>query len=224
MGHPLRARRSDVTAEFIRRNTEILTPPLVPEIKLHLASESVPLWQKTEDELGETGLPPPFWAFAWAGGQALARYILDRRVILGGLAVVDLAAGSGLIAIAAALAGARPVVAADIDSFARQAMRLNCEINAVAFEITGNDLLAGPPPSVDAILVGDLFYERPLAERAFAWLTVAQARGIDVLIGDPGRAYLPKDRLVKVAEYDVPVTRDLEDAETKRSAVWLVRR
>jgi predicted nicotinamide N-methyase len=205
---------------FIRENTEILAPPLLPEIRLHLASESVPLWQKTEAELGGLGLEPPFWAFAWAGGQALARYILDRPYIVRGKTVLDLASGSGLVAIAAAKAGAARIIAADIDAFAHAAIGLNCAINAIAVEIVGDDLLDAPPPAVDVILVGDLFYEKALALRCFAWLREAQLQGIAVLIGDPGRSYLPKDRLVKIAEYQVPVTRDLEDAEIKRSAVW----
>jgi predicted nicotinamide N-methyase len=207
-------------ADFIRRNTEILSPPLVPEIRLHLASESVPLWQKTEEELGLLGLPPPFWAFAWAGGQALARYILDRADVVRERTIIDLASGSGLAAIVAAKSGARRIVAADIDEFAREAIKLNCAINDVAVEITGDDLLEAPPPSSDIIVIGDLFYEKGLAERTYAWARRAEALGIDVLIGDPGRSYLPKDHLVRIAEYNVPVTRDLEDAEIKLSAVW----
>src|SRR4051812_21762626 len=121
MGHRLRTWRR-VSARFVRENTEILSPPLVPEIRLHLASESLPLWQKTEDEFGATGLPPPFWAFAWAGGQALARFVLDRGVTVVGRSIVDLASGSGIVSIAAALAGAHPVFAVDIDQFACEAM------------------------------------------------------------------------------------------------------
>ena len=210
-------------ASFILANTEILSPPLIPEIKLHLASESVPLWQKTEAELGRLGLEPPFWAFAWAGGQALARHVLDRPDIVRGRSVIDLAAGSGLVAIAAAKAGARHVLAADIDEFAREAASLNAAINGIAVTITGDDLLARPLHAADIILVGDLFYEQDLAERVFVWLTNAAARGVDVLIGDPGRAYLPKHRLAQLARYDVPVTRDLEDALIKQSAVWRLR-
>jgi predicted nicotinamide N-methyase len=223
----LRPRRSEVrglpSPAFIRHNTEILLPPLIPEIRLHLASEAAPLWQKTEEELGELGLPPPFWAFAWAGGQALARYILDHCDIVRGRNVVDLASGSGLVAIAAAIAGARRVIAADIDGFASMAIGLNSRLNDVAIEIMNDDLLAKPPPCCNVILVGDLFYEKALAERACAWLKRAEAEGIDVLIGDPGRSYLPRDELERIAEYSVPVSRDLEDAEIKRSAVWRLR-
>src|SRR5438874_89277 len=162
MGHHSGAGRGEVTAKgsFILANTEILSPPLVPEIKLHLASESVPLWQKTEAEFGRLGLEPPFWAFAWAGGQGLARYVLDRPDIVRRRSVVDLATGSGLVAIAAAKAGARHVLAADIDEFAREATSLNAAINGIAVTIAGDDLLGGPPPAADIILVGDLFYEQ----------------------------------------------------------------
>jgi predicted nicotinamide N-methyase len=219
---PIRGR--EASGIFIRRNTEILSPPLVPEVKLHLAAESVPLWQKTEEELGEIGLDPPFWAFAWAGGQALARYVLDRPSIVRRRSVLDFASGSGLVAIAAMKGGAARVIAADIDEFALSAIDLNAALNAVAVETIGDDLLACSPPSVDVILVGDLFYEKALGERLFAWLEEAQSRGILVLIGDPGRSYLPRDRLERIADYQVPVTRDLEDAEIKQSAVWQLRK
>lgn len=205
---------------FVRENTSILAPPLVPEVKLHLAHEALPIWQKTEDELGAIGLPPPFWAFAWAGGQALARYILDVPETVRGKRVIDIASGSGLVAIAAMKAGARSVVAADIDAFSVAAMGVNAALNNVAIEITGDDLLVLPVPDVDVILVGDLFYEKTVATRCMVWLKQAQRKNIDVLIGDPGRSYLPKECLLKVAEYFVPVSRDLEDAEIKKTAVW----
>ena len=216
--------KREARERFIRQNTQIVSPPLIPEIRLHLAAESVPLWQNTEEELGTLGLPPPFWAFAWAGGQALARYILDHRFIVRRRTVTDLAAGSGLVAIAAEIAGAEAVTAADIDEFARAAMKLNSALNNVCIAVTGDDLFQGPPPDCDLILVGDLFYEKSLAERALAWLASAQSEGIEVLIGDPARSYLPIDRLVRIVEYSVPVTRDLEDAEIKRSAVWQLKR
>jgi predicted nicotinamide N-methyase len=210
-------------ADFIRANTGVTAPPLVPEIRLHLAHEAVPVWQKTEEELGEIGLPPPFWAFAWAGGQALARHVLDHPQLVRGRSVIDLASGSGLVAIAAIKAGAAFVLAADIDGFAAAAAGLNAELNGVGLEITGDDLLAAPPPSCDVVLVGDLFYEMALAGRVLSWLRQAEAAGSQVLIGDPGRSYLPQDELVKLAEYNVPVTRDLEDSEIKQSAVWALR-
>ena len=208
---------------FIRQNTSVMTPPLVPEVKLHLAHEAVPLWQKTEEELGEMGLPPPFWAFAWAGGQALARYVLDNSSLVENLKVLDLATGSGLVAIAAAQAGSASIIAADIDEFATTAAGMNAELNCVNLDIKLEDLLPQPPPIADIILVGDLFYEKTLAARCLSWLRVAQGQGARILIGDPGRSYLPKDQLEKLAEYNVPVTRDLEDAEIKRTSVWALR-
>lgn len=207
-------------AAFIRANTEILAPPLVPEVRLHLAHEALPIWQKTEEELGEIGLPPPFWAFAWAGGQALARHVLDHPERVRGKRVLDLASGSGLVGIAAMRAGAASVLAADIDAFAVSAMAINAALNAVGLDVTGEDLLASAAPAVDVILVGDLFYEQGLAGRCFNWLTAAKAGGSTVLIGDPGRSYLPKEKLTAIAHYTVPVTRDLEDSEIKKTAVW----
>ena len=210
----------DERARFVRAHTEILAPPLVPEVKLHLAHEALPIWQKTEEELGEIGLPPPFWAFAWAGGQALARHVLDHPALVMGKRVVDLASGSGLVGIAALKAGAKEVLAADIDLFAVAAMEINAALNGVAPRITSDNLLAHAAPRVDVILVGDLFYEQSLAASCFAWLTAAREEGATVFIGDPGRSYLPKDKLVSIATYAVPVTRDLEDAEIKKTSVW----
>lgn len=208
--------------DFIRQNTSVFAPPLVPEVRLHLAHEAVPIWQKTEEELGEIGLPPPFWAFAWAGGQALARYVLDHPALVKGKSVLDLATGSGLVAIAAKKAGAESVLAADIDRFACAAARLNAQVNDVAIEISDEDLLQEAPASFDVVLVGDLFYEKALAERVHNWLVEARARGASILIGDPGRSYLPKPALTHVIDYNVPVTRELEDAEIKRTAVWRI--
>jgi predicted nicotinamide N-methyase len=165
-------------------------------------------------------VPPPWWAFAWAGGQALARYVLDNPEIAAGRTVLDLGAGSGLGAIAAVKVGGASVLAADTDPFALAAMALNAEANGVAFEITGADLLAGAPAVFGTVLVGDLFYERPLAQQALAFIAAAQARGADVLVGDPERSYFPRERFSMIAEYSVPVTRDLEDMEIKRTAVW----
>jgi predicted nicotinamide N-methyase len=208
---------------FIRANTRLKPVPHVPEIVLHVAEESVPIWQKTEEELNAMGLPPPYWAFAWAGGQALARYVLDHSAEVAGRRVLDLAAGSGLVAIAAAKVGAAPVVASDIDTFTEPAIALNAEANDVYIEIVTQDLLDRPAPiepRYDLILVGDLFYERDTAARALAFLDRNAAAGSRVLIGDPGRTYLPKDRLARLAEYSVPVTRELEDLEIKRTTVW----
>jgi predicted nicotinamide N-methyase len=209
---------------FIRANTKLRPVPLVPEIAIHVADESVPIWLKTEEELGEMGLPPPFWAFAWAGGQALARYVLDHAESVAGKRVLDLASGSGLVGIAAMKAGASAVTAADIDAFAVAAIALNATANGVRLTSCSDDLLAAPANERwDVILAGDIFYERDTAERAFAFLSHQAALGTTVLIGDPGRSYLPKDELAKLAEYSVPVTRELEDAEIKRTAVWTIR-
>jgi predicted nicotinamide N-methyase len=208
---------------FIRANTRLKPVPLVPEISLYVADEAVPIWQKTEEELDAMGLPPPYWAFAWAGGQALARYVLDNRSAVARLRVLDLAAGSGLVAIAAARAGAAPVIAADIDAFTDPAIALNAEANDVYIEVLTEDQLdrpASPQPRYDVILVGDLFYERDTAARALAFLDRHAATGARVLVGDPGRTYLPKDRLARLAEYSVPVTRELEDLDIKRTVVW----
>lgn len=207
-------------AAFIRANTTVMAPPLVPEISLHLAHEAVPLWQKTEEELGEMGLPPPFWAFAWAGGQALARYLLDNPSLAAGRRVIDLATGSGLVGIAARKAGAASVLATDIDCFAVRAAAMNAELNGTVLEISQDDLLHSPPPEAGLICVGDLFYEQSLAARCLSWLRQSQA---PVLVGDPGRTYLPKDQLTKLATYSVPVSRDLEDSEIKQTAVWQLR-
>jgi predicted nicotinamide N-methyase len=209
------------TAEaFIKANTRLLAPPIVPEIVLYLAEESLPIWQKTEDELGTINLPPPYWAFAWAGGQALARYLLDEPENVAKKHVLDLGSGSGLSAIAAAKAGATSVLAADIDWMSLAAIALNSAANAVAVSATAENLLDLPPPACDVILVGDLFYERALADKVLAFIDAAAARGTLVLIGDPQRNYFPKGAFDRVAEYAVPVTRELEDAEIKRAAVW----
>ena len=211
------------TQAFIRANTRLIAPPLVPEIVLHLAEESLPIWQKTEEELGAINLPPPYWAFAWAGGQALARYLLDNANLVAQKRVLDLGSGSGLSAIAAAKAGASHVLASDIDAMALAATALNAEANSQNVAATSDDLLAALPPEYDVVLVGDLFYERPLADRVAAFVAAAQGRGALVLIGDPQRNYFPKDAFEQVAEYAVPVTRELEDAEIKRAAVWRPR-
>ena len=213
--------RPEAAASFIVANTKLLAPPLVPEIRLYLAEESLPIWQKTEEELGEINVPPPYWAFAWAGGQALSRYILDNPALVAGNSVLDLGAGSGLQAIAAVKAGAAHVLAADIDRIALAACALNAKANAVDFDTTADDLLARPlAQRFDVILVGDLFYERQLADHVLALIEPAAAAGSLILIGDPQRNYFPKGRFDEAARYEVPVTRELEDAEIKRTAVW----
>jgi predicted nicotinamide N-methyase len=209
-------------AAFIRAQTRLLPTPHAPEITLHLANEATELWQKTEDELGEIGLPPPFWAFAWAGGQALARYLLDHSELLLGRSVLDFASGSGLVAIAAAKAAAAKVEACDIDDFALAAMHLNAQANGVELEIRSDNLI-GRDEGWQVVLAGDVSYERDMAQNVTDWLQGLSRRGALVLIGDPGRAYLDRQRLEVVAEYQVPVTRALEDCEIKRSQVWRFR-
>ena len=204
---------------FIRAHTRLLPVPHAPEIALHVAEEATELWQKTEDELAVIGLPPPFWAFAWAGGQALARYLLDHPQIVAGRRVLDFASGSGLAAIAAARVGAAPVEACDIDGFAAAAIGINATANGVAVTSRCEDLI-GCDEGWDVVCAGDVCYERDMAERVVDWLAGLSARGATVLIGDPGRSYLPRGKLEAVASYEVPVTRALEDAEIKRSSVW----
>jgi predicted nicotinamide N-methyase len=205
---------------FILENTKAIAPPLVPEIMLQLAEESLPIWQKTEEELGELNVPPPYWAFAWAGGQALARYLLDNPDVCRGRPALDLGSGSGISAIAAARAGAFPVIAADIDRLALAACSLNAAANGVALETTDRDILSGPPPKASLLIVGDLFYERTLADRVLSFIDAAKNDGCTVYIGDPRRTYFPQGRFTPLAEYQVPVTRELEDFEIKRTTVW----
>ncbi|WP_409020071.1 class I SAM-dependent methyltransferase [Brevundimonas vesicularis] len=207
-------------ADFIAANTRLQAVPHAPEISLWLADEVTPLWRLTEEELGEIGLPPPFWAFAWAGGQALARWLLDHPLEVAGKSVLDLATGSGLVAIAAMKAGAARVLAADIDPYCAAAVKANACSNQVQVAFTDQNLLDGPPPSVDVICAGDVFYEKPMAEAVLIWLRTAQANGTRVIVGDPGRTYFPRSGLSLLAEYTVPTTRELEDQEVKRSRVW----
>jgi predicted nicotinamide N-methyase len=204
---------------FITTNATSMAPPLVPEITLYLATEVVPLWRATEEELEKMGVPPPYWAFAWAGGQALARYILDHPETVAGKRVLDIGSGSGLVAIAAAMAGAASVLAADIDAFSIAAIRLNAAANTAAVAVTQDDLI-GTEGDWDVILVGDLFYERPLAERLLAWL---KTLGRPALLGDPGRNYFPKDRVERLALYNVQTSRDLEDREIRETGVYRLK-
>jgi predicted nicotinamide N-methyase len=207
---------------FIQAETKVRPVPHTPELSLHVADEATALWQKTEDELGEIGLPPPFWAFAWAGGQALARYILDNPETVRGRRVLDFASGSGLVAIAAMKAAAREVTACDIDAFAIAAIGLNAKTNNVDVTPLQADLI-GQDLGWDAVLAGDICYEHDLAKRVVDWLFGLSKRGATVLIGDPGRSYLPQDRLEKLASYEVPVTRTLEDSDIKKTSVWRFR-
>ncbi len=207
---------------FILDNTRLQSPPHTPELKLHLADEITPIWRMTEEALGELGVPPPFWAFAWAGGQALARYVLDNPLEVAGKRVLDFATGSGLVAIAAMRAGAANVLACDIDEFCAAAVELNTQINGVSVSFVAENLLDHPAPDVEVILAGDIFYESPVAQRVELWLREAHGRGVRVLIGDPGRSYFPRDGLVRLAQYEVETTRELEDHEVKRTGVWQI--
>jgi len=206
-------------AAFIRANTVVAAPPLVPEISLHLATEITPLWQATEVMLAEAQLPPPYWAFAWAGGQALARHVLDHPEIVRDRDVLDFGAGSGLLALAAARSGARSVVAAEIDSVAAAAIALNAARNDAVVAVETTDIIGRRPAPWHVILVGDMCYERPLAERLTAWLRHLARDGATVLLGDPGRNYVPKSGLEPLARYRVPTPLDLEDREWREGVV-----
>lgn len=210
----------DTSAErFIRDNTAIATPPLLPSMRLYLATEITPIWQATEVALDEAGVEPPFWAFPWAGGQALARYVADNPSVVAGRDVLDFGAGAGLIAIAASQSGARRVRAADIDPIAGIAMRLNAALNGVTFEFLVDDIV-GTDTGAEIILVGDMCYERKLAERMIAWLRGLAASGVTVLLGDPGRTYRPSDGLAEIARYVVPTSLELEDRIERETIVW----
>ncbi len=217
MSRPIRDREA-----FVRDNTRLLAPPLAPNMRLHLADEAVTLWQKTEEELDEIGLPPPFWAFAWAGGQALARYVGDNPELVAGKRVLDFASGSGLVAIAAAMAGAARVEASEIDEFAQVAIALNARQNDVDVCVLAEDVV-GADRRWDVILAGDVFYQKDMAEAVTRWLEGLARRGALVLVGDPRRSYLALDRLECLIEYGVPVTRALEDSEIKRAGVFKFR-
>lgn len=205
---------------FIRSQTRRSAPPLLPELSLRLADDAIALWQRTEETFALSNSPPPYWAFAWAGGQALARYILDHPEIVRGAAVLDFAAGGGLVAIAAMKAGAATATASEIDPLALAATGINAADNAVAVTASGEDFLERGADGFDVVLAGDVFYERPMATRVEAMLRAAHTRGAHVLFGDPGRAYLPTSGIVELAAYDVPVPLTLEDREIRRTRVW----
>lgn len=207
-------------AAFIRENTELLPLVSLPQIKLHIAGESMPIWQRSTEELEAAGIDLPFWAAAWVGGQALACYLLENPQIVRGKRVLDFATGSGIAAIAAALAGAGTVVANDIDPVALEAAALNAAANDVELSLLAGDLTGSATEDYDVILCGDVFYEKPMADAIFGWLSASRQHADDVLIGDPGRSYLPYERLAKLAEYELPASRPLEDSETKKTAVW----
>jgi predicted nicotinamide N-methyase len=209
-------------AIFVRQNTAITAPPLVPEIRLHLATEITPVWQAAEESLACGAVPPPFWAFAWAGGQALARHILDYPEQVADRFVLDFGAGSGIVAIAAAKAGAARVLAAEIDHFAAAAIAANAALNGVHIDVTTADLIGAADPRWEVITAGDVCYEQPMACRVTAWLRSLAQQGCLVLLGDPGRAYLPASGLRERGRCVVPTSRDLEDRESRDGIVWEV--
>jgi predicted nicotinamide N-methyase len=204
---------------FVQQHTTLRAASGVPEVVLHQADDAITLWERTERAAGGH-LPPPFWAFAWAGGQAVARYLLDHPETVRGRTVLDLAAGGGIVSIAAALAGARAVTATEIDPSALAAIALNADANGVRIATGLGDVLDGPVPDADVVTAGDVFYNRELAERMLAFLTRAADAGALVLVGDPGRAYVPERHLRAVVTYDVPTTHDLESTDVKRTTVW----
>lgn len=218
-----RALIDDDRLAFVLAQTRLAPVPLVPEIRLHQADEATDLWKLTEAELGDSGLPPPFWAFAWAGGRGLARHVLDHPELARGRRIVDFASGSGLVAIAAALAGAADVVAVDIDPFAVAAIRLNAAASGVSVAPRLADII-GERPDADLLLAGDIFYDRRFAARVLPWLRELAGGGMTVLVGDPGRAYRPTAGVLRLGDYDVPVEAALEDAAVKRVEILEILR
>jgi len=204
---------------FIVANTRVTLAPGLP-IRLYTADELTPIWEATEKDLAEANVAPPFWAFPWAGGQALARYVLDNPEIVYGKRVLDLASGSGLVAIAAALAGAAEVEANDIDPMCEAAVSLNAELNDVAISYRGGNLLDGDPPGYDIILAADVFYEQTPAKLFRMMLERCHANGSLILAGDPGRTYFPRDAFKQVAEYAVETTTEIENTPVKSARVW----
>jgi predicted nicotinamide N-methyase len=207
-------------AEFIRAHTVPVTTALVPEITLQLATEITPLWQLTEERLKGGDLPPPFWAFAWPGGQGLARYILDHPAEVADKRVLDFAAGCGIAAIAAAKAGAKCAMADDIDTLAQAAIPINAAHNSVNVDIHRVMDMEKPPTSADLIIVGDVCYQQAMSATVMRWLYRCLEKGVRVLIADPGRAYVPKEGMKELARYEVPTSRDLEDRESRTVIVW----
>jgi predicted nicotinamide N-methyase len=208
---------------FILRHTSLRSVPGLEEVRLHLADEVLPLWHAVQVETEDTDAALPYWAFAWAGGLALCHYLQEHPEAVAGRRVFDLASGSGLCAIAAAQAGAAAVTGADIDAFAAAAIELNSRANGQRVTVVRRDVLDERPPEADVILAGDCWYDAALARRVLPWLKAARRRGIDVLVGDPGRRYLPTDELIELACYDVRTTTELEDLERKQGRVYAMR-
>jgi predicted nicotinamide N-methyase len=206
-----------VPPSFLRAHTRLARPTLVPEVQLHVADDVVGLWEAMETEGGGAGQDPPFWAAAWPGGQALARYVLDHPEVVAGRRVLDLGAGSGLVAVAALLAGASGVLASDIDPYSHTAIGLNAELNGVSGIDVVGDVLGGDPPEIDVVLAGDVCYDRDMTSRVLPFLGAAWLHGAAVYLGDPGRAYVPKEGLVEQGAYDVP---DADGGPVRRTTVW----
>jgi predicted nicotinamide N-methyase len=206
--------------DFVRANTSLTTVPLLPEMNLHLAPEMTPVWQALEDYWQIKNVAPPFWAFAWPGGQGLARYILDNPQEVSGKRVLDFAAGSGMAAIAAHKSGARRVMAADIDPLAQVAIQMNASRNGAAVGCLRQLDMEKAPADCDVILAGDVCYEQAMSSVALRWLRICACEGVKVLLSDPGRAYVPESGLKELARYVVPVNRDLEDRDTRDVTVW----
>jgi len=207
-------------ADFVLNQTAVGTAPLVPEIALRLATGALPLWRATEDLLDKVGLPPPYWAFAWPGGQALARHLLDHDKLVRSKRVLDIGAGSGIAAIAAAKSGAARVTAIEVDAFAAAAIEINCALNDVPLEVVSADPIGRSDLAADIVLIGDLCYEQPIAERLVPWLRQLAAGGALVLLGDPGRTYLPKHGLIEIARHRVPTSLELEDRQMRETMIW----
>ena len=214
---------ADARRALVVARTRLQRPPVVPELELHLADDMDSAWASLQAELDDGDLPPPFWAFAWLGGQAVARYVLDTPEVVRGRRVLDLATGSGLCALAALRAGAAQVTAVDVDPFAADAAALNADRNGLRLVVRCADLLDASPPEVDVVLAGDVFYDAQMSARVQPWLLQARAAGADVVVGDPGRHYLPRTLMDERAAYDVPTTRDLEGVEVKRVVVYALR-
>jgi predicted nicotinamide N-methyase len=209
---------------FIRANTALERPAMVPELRLWLASEYVPIWQATEDWLEQQNVDPPYWAFCWPGGQAIARYLLDNPDAVRGKRVIDFAAGSGVSSMAAARAGAQSVIANDIDLLSLVAARLNAAANGLVVELSADDWLARPEsaPAADVVIAGDVCYEREMSARALAWLRRHANAGRLVLLGDPGRNYFSAQGLEELARYEIPTSLQLENRGMRETVVWRV--
>ncbi|GAB4058836.1 class I SAM-dependent methyltransferase [Catellatospora paridis] len=213
---------TDTAADFVRSYAALAPVPFLPELKLHQADEPIGLWELTEGEY-RSEQPPPFWAFAWAGGQALARYVFDHPETTAGKRVLDLAAGSGLVAVTAALTGAASVRAVDIDPLSCAAIGLNAAANGADVSVDQADILGGDAGDAEVVLAGDVFYSQAMADRMIGFLRRAAKNGARVLVGDPDRAFLPKPLFREVAAYDVPTPFALESVTVKHTRVWELR-